>query len=816
MTGSETFTPSEEEEELATLILTITDCLKDGALNASAAIEIFKKSGLSYKILADIWNIADSNKSGDLSHGELTVAIRLMGWVQMGEELDDGLLAKAGPMPTLEGITDVPRKPSSSHTQQFPPVIPDDVRHYKRIFMNAGPDNGLLDGEKVMSSFMTSNLSFDYLWKIKKLVDTTDRDSLTLREFSLGMYLIQSLQSCLISSVPASIPPELSNQFPDLPSGKPERSPSQISRHPSTSSLNPSPSMTHLSPPVSSNNASLPKLDEREEIWAVLPHEKLDSDRHFARLDVDHKGYVDGEPVGTFFMGYGLPSEELAKIWNLADINNDNRLTSDSFAVALHLIRQRLAGDDIPVSLPSSLRPPPRPGVSRKPSSSPTSPTLLASLKNKPPPPPPPKRDRTSSVRLPNGPIIAANVSPGPGKYSTPLSPPLSPVPMKSHSRTPMSTPSMSFMSIPTSKAPPADVLSPFEDSAAISSSYPPSRHHTPPGTPQPRPPDNSNAEALEEFKKETARLSLQVESLLSQLTVQNKLRDLNENLRNENDGLKSQMTEVERTVSELLSQNDMNGSRDLEVDGLMAELANKESHVENTERMLAVVTQDADELRSLLREAQQATTKANSEVEDLKRTVTIQEEEIKELKSRLTDMGKAMSEPSSTTNNRELRVLIRDVTKENDALKGQVRSMEKSMEQLLLSTKFHAKYDEVDRENKRLKQEMQNLELLTAQLQSQSSSHGGNGNGRSTASSRGVESLTRENDQLKAQLKDGQRSYAQLRSTSETKLVELQEKVENLTQENTRLKIDASTPPRRQTQEDNSVPPPAYDDTFV
>lgn len=43
---------------------------------------------------------------------------------------------------------------------------------------------------------------------------------------------------------------------------------------------------------------------------------------------------------------------------DLADMNNDGRLTRDGFAVAMHLIQGKLAGKDIPTTLPPSLIPP--------------------------------------------------------------------------------------------------------------------------------------------------------------------------------------------------------------------------------------------------------------------------------------------------------------------------------------------------------------------------------------------------------------------------------------------------------------------------
>jgi epidermal growth factor receptor substrate 15 len=43
---------------------------------------------------------------------------------------------------------------------------------------------------------------------------------------------------------------------------------------------------------------------------------------------------------------------------DLADINSDGRLTRDGFAIAMYLIHAKLAGKEIPASLPPSLVPP--------------------------------------------------------------------------------------------------------------------------------------------------------------------------------------------------------------------------------------------------------------------------------------------------------------------------------------------------------------------------------------------------------------------------------------------------------------------------
>ncbi|KAJ1896445.1 hypothetical protein LPJ66_003981 [Kickxella alabastrina] len=48
----------------------------------------------------------------------------------------------------------------------------------------------------------------------------------------------------------------------------------------------------------------------------------------------------------------------LSKVWDLADVNHNGKLSREEFAVAMHLINLRLAGGEIPDTLPPALVPP--------------------------------------------------------------------------------------------------------------------------------------------------------------------------------------------------------------------------------------------------------------------------------------------------------------------------------------------------------------------------------------------------------------------------------------------------------------------------
>lgn len=53
-----------------------------------------------------------------------------------------------------------------------------------------------------------------------------------------------------------------------------------------------------------------------------------------------------------------LPNSVLGKIWKLADVNKDGMLDLEEFALAMHLIRVKLEGHDLPGKLPDHLVPP--------------------------------------------------------------------------------------------------------------------------------------------------------------------------------------------------------------------------------------------------------------------------------------------------------------------------------------------------------------------------------------------------------------------------------------------------------------------------
>lgn len=58
------------------------------------------------------------------------------------------------------------------------------------------------------------------------------------------------------------------------------------------------------------------------------------------------------------FLKTKLPNSVLSKIWKLSDIDEDGLLDSDEFALAMYLVKIKLEGCELPVTLPEHLLPP--------------------------------------------------------------------------------------------------------------------------------------------------------------------------------------------------------------------------------------------------------------------------------------------------------------------------------------------------------------------------------------------------------------------------------------------------------------------------
>ncbi|KAI9311987.1 P-loop containing nucleoside triphosphate hydrolase protein [Dichotomocladium elegans] len=69
------------------------------------------------------------------------------------------------------------------------------------------------------------------------------------------------------------------------------------------------------------------------------------------------EGVVSGAQIKPVLMETGVPNEELAQVWRLADWDGDGYMDIDQFSVAMHLIKAIQHNVELPEKLPQSLMP---------------------------------------------------------------------------------------------------------------------------------------------------------------------------------------------------------------------------------------------------------------------------------------------------------------------------------------------------------------------------------------------------------------------------------------------------------------------------
>uniref|UniRef100_H2SBZ0 Epidermal growth factor receptor pathway substrate 15 n=1 Tax=Takifugu rubripes TaxID=31033 RepID=H2SBZ0_TAKRU len=313
-----------------------------GRVAADAAV-FLKRSGLADLVLGKIWDLADSERKGFLNKQQFFVALRLVACAQNGLEVALKSLSVAVQPPKFHEVSSPLLAGVSG---DIPWVVkPEEKMKFDSVFDSLGPVGGILTGDKVKPVLLNSKLPVDILGRVWELSDI-DRDGMLDRdEFSVAMYLVyRALEG---EPVPMSLPPPLvppsKRKKPSVPPAMPLL-PSPPSAKDSRSSHAASKTMPHPPKPAP---------------WVVLPADKAKYDELFSKTDSDMDGLVSGPEVRDIFLKTGLPSATLARIWELCDIGDVGKLTREQFALALHLINQKLTkGVDPPQSLSPEMIPP--------------------------------------------------------------------------------------------------------------------------------------------------------------------------------------------------------------------------------------------------------------------------------------------------------------------------------------------------------------------------------------------------------------------------------------------------------------------------
>uniref|UniRef100_A0A8I6ALY1 Epidermal growth factor receptor pathway substrate 15 n=1 Tax=Rattus norvegicus TaxID=10116 RepID=A0A8I6ALY1_RAT len=279
-----------------------------GRVLALDAAAFLKKSGLPDLILGKIWDLADTDGKGVLNKQEFFIALRLVACAQNGLEVSLSSLNLAVPPPRFHDSSS-PLLTSGTSVAELPwAVKSEDKAKYDAIFDSLSPVDGFLSGDKVKPVLLNSKLPVEILGRVWELSDIDHDGKLDRDEFAVAMFLVY----CALEKepVPMSLPPA-------------------------------------LVPP------------SKRKTWVVSPAEKAKYDEIFLKTDKDMDGYVSGLEVRETFLKTGLPSTLLAHIWALCDTKNCGKLSKDQFALAFHLINQKLIkGIDPPHSLTPEMIPP--------------------------------------------------------------------------------------------------------------------------------------------------------------------------------------------------------------------------------------------------------------------------------------------------------------------------------------------------------------------------------------------------------------------------------------------------------------------------
>uniref|UniRef100_A0A8K9XAV8 Epidermal growth factor receptor pathway substrate 15 n=1 Tax=Oncorhynchus mykiss TaxID=8022 RepID=A0A8K9XAV8_ONCMY len=290
------------------------DCLNvdpsgSGQVAAADAALFLKRSGLADLVLGKVWDLADSERKGCLNKQQFFIALRLVACAQNGLEVALKSIHLAVSLPKFQD-TSSPLLLGGVSIDSPWVVTTEEKLKFDAVFVSLSPVSGMLSGEKVKPVLLNSKLPVDVLGRVWELSDL-DRDGMLDRdEFAVAMYLVyRALEG---EPVPMSLPAPL------VPPSKRKKPP-----------------------------------------WAVSPPDKSKYDEVFAKTDLDMDGMVSGPEVRDIFLKTGLPSATLAHIWELCDIGDMGKLTREQFALALHLINQKLTtGVDPPQNLSPEMIPP--------------------------------------------------------------------------------------------------------------------------------------------------------------------------------------------------------------------------------------------------------------------------------------------------------------------------------------------------------------------------------------------------------------------------------------------------------------------------
>lgn len=367
------------------------------ALSGEKARDILVRSNLSENVLGNIWQLADTTKSGALLWPEFVLAMYLCGLVLKGGRLPTKLPEKianevssmvdiisfntpdtysqSSSGPVSSNIPDFSRSAASasSSTEQRAPLVP----------MPTGYHAPLSQAQQLNPEF-TPMSSFPVMGA-GQFVQGQNTGYLQnqVTGFSSAPPPPPQPQQQPISIMSQPTGGNLSMQQTGPTGMLPQSTGYNLPQVTGTTQMQPLQAMPTGKPgqwgfintpttglpgiealqaqfmPSANTGYSMQDLQGNARIeWAITKDEKRIYDSVFEAWDTQRHGYIGDETARQVFGKSGLSNDDLMEIWTLCDPGDRGKLNKDEFAVAMHLIYRRLNGYPLPSRLPPELLPP--------------------------------------------------------------------------------------------------------------------------------------------------------------------------------------------------------------------------------------------------------------------------------------------------------------------------------------------------------------------------------------------------------------------------------------------------------------------------
>lgn len=359
------------------------------SMNSATAKNILMKSNLSAVQLLNIWELADTNKSGSMMFPELCVALHLANLARKGESIPNELPLKI--KNEVTGFVDalnfqVGMKSNQNETEQ---AANNFIQQQQPQGFMQPQQTGYLQPQRTGLTPLAPQQTAGLV-----PMNTGQLPPTSFGSFSNGLNPqptgLQPQPTGFFNKLlgqPTGGNPLMAQPTGSLPpttSFTAQQTGGQFLQPQQTGYLQPMPTgrpgqwgfvntptgglpgldmmQSHFMPNASTQPSNLQNsFDGKSQgnvTWAITKQEKMIYDNIFKQWDKDHNGFIMGNVAIDVFSKSGLAFADLESIWTLADGGNKGKLNKDEFSVAMHLIYRRLNGFDLPTVLPPELIPP--------------------------------------------------------------------------------------------------------------------------------------------------------------------------------------------------------------------------------------------------------------------------------------------------------------------------------------------------------------------------------------------------------------------------------------------------------------------------